>query len=121
MRMHLRRLAHVNFSIDDVAAAQAFYAGVLGLEPAPRPTDAGRPGGWFRLGPVEIHLSVDEHNDAARSKRHVAFEVEDLAGWRAHLAAAGVAIDEGRPMPGVRRLFVRDPSGNRLELFEPIA
>jgi catechol 2,3-dioxygenase-like lactoylglutathione lyase family enzyme len=113
----LSRVAHVNLSIDDVEAARRFYGKLLGLEAAPRPDDAGRPGCWFRLGPVELHLSIEAGADNARSKRHVAFEVADLDGLRAHLAAAGVPVEEGRPMPGVRRFFARDPAGNRLEFY----
>ena len=117
--MKLRRVAHVNLSVDDVDLARAFYGDVLGLEPAPRPADAGRAGCWFRLGDVELHLSEEQGADNAASKRHVAFEVADLDGARAHLEAAGVAIDDGRQLPGARRFFVRDPAGNRLEIFEP--
>ena len=119
--MKLRRVAHVNLSIDAIEPARAFYGGLLGLAAAPRPADAGRAGLWFRLGDVELHLSEETDADNARSKRHVAFEVEDLGALRAHLAAAGVAIDDGRPLAGVRRFFVRDPAGNRLELYEPCA
>jgi catechol 2,3-dioxygenase-like lactoylglutathione lyase family enzyme len=113
----LLRVAHVNLSIDDVAAAERFYGELLGLEPAPRPADAGRAGCWFRLGEVELHLSLESGADNARSRRHVAFEVADLDGLRARLTAAGAPIEEARPMAGVRRFFVRDPAGNRLELY----
>ena len=111
--MKLLRLAHVNLSVDDVEIARRFYGEVLGLEAIARPAGAGRSGCWFRLGAVEIHLS-EERADNAASKRHVAFEVEGLDGWRARFGA----VEEGRPIPGIRRFFVRDPAGNRLELYE---
>lgn len=113
----LRRVAHVNLSIDDVDAARAFYGELLGLHPAARPGDAGRPGCWFALGDVELHLSLETGADNASSKRHVAFEVDDLASARARLEAAAVTVEEGRVMTGIRRFFVRDPAGNRLELY----
>lgn len=112
------RVAHVNLSVDDVERARAFYGELLGLAAAPRPADAGRAGCWFRLGDVELHLSEEPDADNARSKRHVALEVDALDGWRARFTAARVAIEEGRPIPGMRRFFVRDPAGNRLELYE---
>ena len=116
--MRLTRLAHVNLSVDDVAAAEAFYSGFLGLERAPRPADAGRAGAWFRLGASELHLSLETGADNARSKRHVAFELDDLDSARAEAVTRGLSIEEGRPAPGIRRFFVRDPAGNRIELFE---
>lgn len=116
--MRLRRVAHVNLSVHHVERARAFYGEVLGLPAAPRPAGAGRDGCWFVLGEVELHISEERGADNAGSQRHVAFDVEDLDGWRAALAAAGVAIEEARPLPGVRRFFVRDPAGNRLELAE---
>lgn len=114
----LRRVGHVNLSVDDVERARAFYGEVLGLPDAPRPADAGRAGCWFRLGDVEIHISLESGADNAASKRHVAFEVEGLDGWRAALAAAGAPIEDGRQIAGMRRFFARDPAGNRLELYE---
>ena len=115
--MLLRRVAHVNLSVDDVDAARRFYGDLLGLTAAPRPADAGRAGAWFKLGDTELHLSLEIAADNARSKRHVAFEVTDLDGLRRRLADAGAPIEEARPMAGVRRFFARDPAGNRLEFY----
>ncbi len=114
------RVAHVNLSIDDVEAARRFYGDILGLAPTARPADAGRPGCWFRLGDVELHLSLEEGADNARSKRHVAFEVDDLEAMRDKLVLAGAKIEEARPIEGIRRFFTRDPAGNRLELYAQI-
>jgi catechol 2,3-dioxygenase-like lactoylglutathione lyase family enzyme len=115
--MLLRRVAHVNLSVDDVDVARRFYGELLGLEPAPRPADMSRAGCWFRLGEIELHLSLEGETDNARSKRHVAFEVNDLDGLRTRLVAAGVPLEEGKPLSGVRRFFGRDPAGNRLEFY----
>lgn len=109
------RIAHVNLSIDDVDAARAFYGELLGLAALARPADAGRSGCWYAVGDLEIHLSLEEGADNRSSKRHLAFEVDDLAALRARLSSAGVAIDDRSPMQGVDRFFVRDPAGNRLE------
>jgi catechol 2,3-dioxygenase-like lactoylglutathione lyase family enzyme len=111
------RIAHVNLSVDDVDAARAFYGELLGLAPLARPADAGRTGCWYAVGDLEIHISLEEGADNRSSKRHVAFEVGDLAALRARFAAARVAIDDGSPMQGIDRFFVRDPAGNRLEFY----
>jgi predicted GNAT superfamily acetyltransferase/catechol 2,3-dioxygenase-like lactoylglutathione lyase family enzyme len=111
--MKLLRLAHVNLSVDDVAAARRFYLDTLGLEPIARPPGAARDGCWFRLGDLELHLS-EEPVDNAGSQRHIAIEVDDIDAWRGRLGP----VEEGRPLPGIRRFFVRDPAGNRLELYQ---
>jgi catechol 2,3-dioxygenase-like lactoylglutathione lyase family enzyme len=117
--MRIRRVAHVNLSVDDVDAAARFYGQVMGLSPAPRPSDAGgRAGCWFRVGEFEVHIAAEPGAANAQSKRHVAFEVEDIGAARRRFEDAGYAIEEGRPVPGVRRFFVRDPAGNRLELYD---
>ena len=116
----IRRVAHVNLSVDDVERARAFYGDLLGLPPAPRPASAGRAGCWFHAGTgVEIHISEEHGTDNHTSKRHVALVVDDgdLDALRDHLARAGVPLEEdARPLPGVRRFFARDPAGNRIEL-----
>jgi catechol 2,3-dioxygenase-like lactoylglutathione lyase family enzyme len=120
--MRVLRVAHVNLSVEALEPVRDFYARVLGLEAAPRPADAGvRPGCWFRVGAFELHVSEEPGAANASSRRHVAFEVDDLEDARRRLEAAGCTLEEGRPLPGVARFFVRDPSGNRLELFATIA
>lgn len=53
---------------------------------------------------------------------HVCFAVAEaaLAGWRARLEAAGVAIEHEQAWPrGGRSLYLRDPAGNSVELASP--
>ncbi len=111
----LKKVTHVNLAVDDVEAARRFYGEVLGLEEIPRAEGRGRPGAWFRLGAMELHLSHEPDPQNRASKRHVAFEARDLAALRDHLEESGFRTEDGSPLPGVRRFFVRDPAGNRLE------
>lgn len=115
------RVTHINVTARDVEAARRFYQGVLGLEEIPRAEGARRAGAWYRIGELELHLSQEEHPDNASSTRHFAVEVQDLARLEAALARAGALVEPGRPLPGMKRLFTRDPAGNRIELQEPTA
>jgi catechol 2,3-dioxygenase-like lactoylglutathione lyase family enzyme len=102
--------------------ARAFYGGVLGLrEVAKPPPLAGRGGAWFRgVGAgdsLAVHLGVEpDFRPAPRS--HVAFVVDDLTSLRARLQAAGVPIDDDDSGLPVRRFYVHDPFGNRIELVD---
>ena len=113
---------------DDLAAAERFYASVLGLPVIGR--DAGRHV-FFRVGPAGVLLvfnadatlqggALPAHG--ARGPGHFALGIraESLDDWRAHLAASGVSIElEVRWPPGGRSLYFRDPAGNAVELVTP--
>ncbi|BBK29807.1 putative enzyme related to lactoylglutathione lyase [Stella humosa] len=115
---------HVQVTVpaDRMAAALHFYGHTLGLAEIPQPArDRPEPGAWYRVGAAELHLRPDTTaaGDAAASRRHVAFAVADLDRLESALAAAGSEfLPDARPVPGQRRLFVRDPGGNRVELME---
>ncbi|HLY10998.1 MAG TPA: VOC family protein [Planctomycetota bacterium] len=108
--MRCLRLTHVNLRVGNLPDAVRFYTEVLGLEPIPR-NDRGGKGAWFRLGPTEVHLAEDP-SPQPRSKRHFAVEVADLAEARRHADQKGAEIDQ----EDVGRFWMRDPSGNRIEI-----
>ena len=93
--------------------ARAFYAGRLGLTEIDKPEALRARGGcWFRGGGVELHLGVQADFTPA-TKAHPGFRVDDFEAAHAEF---GGEIDT--KVEGVRRLFVDDPFGNRLELAE---
>lgn len=112
----------VTVPVERMEAALAFYGGVLGLRALPQPArENPEPGAWYAVGAAELHLRAEpvDGETLRASRRHVALLVDDIAAAEAALAAAGVALlPDRRPVPGQRRLFVRDPGGNRLELVE---
>ena len=56
----------------------------------------------------------------AQGLRHLAFQVEDVAGWKARLEAAGIAVEPIRvdEYTDRRFTFFADPDGLPLELYE---
>ena len=113
--------------VDDLDAAERFYGEVLGLE-----LDSRKAGlfVFFKCGPGMLLLfeptaagsgrSVPAHG--ARGAGHACFAVPEaaLAGWRGHLSAAGVAIEQEVSWPrGGHSFYFRDPAGNSLELATP--
>jgi catechol 2,3-dioxygenase-like lactoylglutathione lyase family enzyme len=119
--MKLQAVNHVQISIPKGTEdeARAFYCGVLGLNEIPKPEAlAGRGGFWLELGAQQIHFGAEDNVDRAKTKAHVAYEVDDLEGWRAKLAQAGCEVTDGIPIPGCERFEFRDPFGNRVEFLE---
>ena len=118
--MALTSIAHVQLAITQggEGVARAFYEGLLGLEEVPKPASlTGRGGVWFRCGPQELHMGVED--EVAPSRRHPALLTDDLDGLRKRLEAAGVPTQDDRQIPGYRRFYALDPFGNRLEFLEP--
>jgi catechol 2,3-dioxygenase-like lactoylglutathione lyase family enzyme len=118
--MQILGLDHVQLAMPRGAEdeARAFYGGILGLEEMAKPAQlAPRGGCWFTGRGVQIHLGLEEPFAPAR-KAHPAFLVADLASARAELETAGAAVTPDETVPGVRRCYVTDPFGNRIELIQ---
>lgn len=126
-------MATVRYIVDDVEASLAFYHDHLGfrevMHPAPEfamlarddlrlvlvsPVGAGHPGAGSRPMPDGTRQEPGGWN-------RFAVEVEDLEAAVDQLQAAGVAFRSGIITGiGGRQALAQDPSGNLIELFQPI-
>lgn len=114
-----RGLHHVNILVDDLDLAVKFYRDDLGLELDETP-DQDFPTQFFKLaGGGQIHLN--EYADERPFRAHFALAVDDFSQIFRRMKNLG-AIDT-KPWGKVRRLptgtmqmFVRDPSGNLIEI-----
>ena len=128
-QMPSRPLFHLAIPIDDLAAARAFYGGLLGC-PEGRSSDTWVDFDFFGHQ-VVAHLAPDEAGHRATSAvdgkrvpvRHFGV-ILDMAAWEAlaaKLRAAGVEFViepyvRFRGEPGEQAtMFLLDPSGNALE------
>jgi catechol 2,3-dioxygenase-like lactoylglutathione lyase family enzyme len=99
--------------------AEAFYRDILGFRVVPKPPAlAARGGRWFEQGGVRIHLGAEEGFQPAR-QAHPALVVAPFDALLARLAAGGVELRFATDGPGVRRGYIDDCFGNRLELIDP--
>ena len=110
--MRCLRLTHVNLRVEKLDEAVQFYTQVMGLEQIERGDRGGR-GAWLQVGGQQVHLAEDSAPQP-RSKRHFAVEVADLAEARRTVQEHGVALEQEEP----HRFFMRDPSGNRIEVAQ---
>jgi catechol 2,3-dioxygenase-like lactoylglutathione lyase family enzyme len=100
-------------------AARRFYGELLGLSELSKPAAlAARGGVWFAIGsgPQQVHIGVQAAHAPAR-KAHPAFAASDLDALAARLEAAGHRVRWDDTLGGVRRFYVDDPWGNRIEIL----
>lgn len=120
---------HAGITVRNLERSRRFYSDLLGLEEIPRP-DLGFPGAWYAVGACQLHLMVPPEDGPAGEPpgpfagrvRHLALAVRDWEEFVRRLAAEGVPLRESAPVPGgARRVFVKDPDENVLELVEEAA
>lgn len=121
MSINIKRLDHIQVCIPpgEEDNARDFYTEILGLNEIEKP-DSLKPNGglWYEAGDIELHIGVEETD--CKSKRHPAFEVENLKQAREYLFHKGVEIKTETEIPGVERFSFFDPFGNRIEFLEKV-
>lgn len=122
--MKIKSLGHVVLRVTDVARAEAFYHGVLGLPVAARMGEDGPKMTFFTLGNhhdfAVMEVSGGARAESAPGLDHVAFNIggslDELREAKAKLDAAGimsVPIDHEVS----KSLYLKDPDGNGVELY----
>jgi catechol 2,3-dioxygenase-like lactoylglutathione lyase family enzyme len=114
-------LDHVQIAAPRGCEAQArwFYGSVIGLPELDKPASLrARGGAWFALADAQLHIGVEEQFAPAR-KAHPALRRTDadLEAVAERLVRAGTLPRWDEEIPGIRRFFVDDPWGNRLEFL----
>ncbi|MDP4219567.1 MAG: VOC family protein [Bacteroidota bacterium] len=120
MRMHILSLDHVQLAMPSGGESEArrFYCDILGFEEIPKPEPLRSRGGcWFRSAQAELHLGIEEDFRPAK-KAHPAFRTGDIDVLEKHLTAKGFVITPDTALPKVRRFYISDPFGNRIEILE---
>lgn len=113
---------HVQLAAPEGCEAEArnFFAALLGWEEIPKPENLRKRGGvWFQCGAHQVHIGVQKDFVPA-TKAHPAFHVKNIDALRAYLTdkSANVIDDDVRADEGVKRFYLNDPFGNRLEFME---
>lgn len=114
--MNVKRIV-ANIATADVAAANAFYQDVFGL-------DLIMDHGWIRTygspAKMSVQLSFASQGGSDTPVPDLSIEVDDLEQALQRVAAAGLAIEYG-PVDepwGVRRFYLRDPFGKLINVLQ---
>mgnify|MGYP000966967381 CR=1 FL=1 len=122
--MDIDRIDHFVLTVKDVEATCDFYSRVLGMEPVT--FAGGRRGLAFGRQKINLHRAGHEYEPKARTALPGTGDFclitrVPLDAVIAHLAACGVAIEQG-PVPKtgatgpIRSVYFRDPDGNLVEV-----
>jgi lactoylglutathione lyase len=130
--MKVRGIDHVSINVRDMEASAKFYAGVLGFRKLQTmPMDGGFSITYFEIpggGRMELFDYGGASSEVPREEsevglRHLAFNVDDVAGAERLLRARDVPIllpTTDIPSLGARVLLFLDPNGVTLEFCQPI-
>ena len=125
--MALRRLDHLLVLTDDIDATRDFYRDVLGLEVGDRPP-LEFPGYWlYAEGVPCVHVAERDAYTAHAEQvgipappgavDHVAFDASDFDEAVARIERSGTeAVRHDVPAARLRRVFVEDPNGVKIEI-----
>ena len=121
--MHTHGVHHVSINVHDVEEALHFYVDVLGFRPRDDRPEFPFAGAWLDVGDgdQQLHLLEVRGVEAPRGQ-HFAIAVDDLDHAIEDLTAKGAQISEPSTIAGIcRQAFLADPTGNLIELNQPIA
>lgn len=109
-----------NVAADSIAAADAFYRGVLGMK-------VGMDLGWIVTFTADAsttpQVSVATEGGGGTAVPDMSIEVDDLDEVHERATQAGFAVEYGPVTEpwGVRRFYVRDPFGRLLNVLAHVA
>jgi catechol 2,3-dioxygenase-like lactoylglutathione lyase family enzyme len=99
--------------------ARSFFGDLLGMEEIDKPEPLRSRGGcWFKVGSRQLHVGVEDRFSPA-TKAHPAFATRDIGSLSMRLEHARVQVKWDDAVAGLRRFYVEDPWGNRIEFTEP--
>ena len=121
--MTILGLHHAQITIPRSAEAQAkqFYCDLLGLPEIEKPESLqGRGGFWLQVGSQQVHVGVEDDVERAKTKAHLAYQVDAIEVWQKRLQEKGIEIGDSVPFAGFERFEIRDPFGNRVEFIQAV-
>src|SRR4051794_11517998 len=123
-RPKITGISHAAFYVSDMKKAREFYEGFLGFQSPfsiPRKNPAEQLV-WIKINDrqtVELFPGSEVAPDAERLY-HIAVETNDAEAMRVYLKSKGVDVPEkvGVGKIGNKNYFIKDPSGNIVEIVE---
>lgn len=120
-RPRITGISHAAFYVSDMRKARAFYERFLGFaSPFSIPMPPGGELVWIKINDRQTVELFPETEPGAERLYHIALQVDDAEAMRLYLRARGIAVPAATPTGriGNRNFFVKDPSGNTVEIVQ---
>lgn len=120
--MRANGFTHVSVNAHDLEESAQFYKTLFGMEEIPAP-DFPFPVRWLRVGDLQLHLFQSEA--PAPAAHHFGLDVDDFEAVYEKARDLGAFEESGYfstvyELPdGAVQLYLRDPSGNMVEVNWP--
>jgi catechol 2,3-dioxygenase-like lactoylglutathione lyase family enzyme len=110
-RPRILGISHIALRVSDMAAAKAFYGGILGL--------SERPGPAFAIGARQyVLIEPGLHPQDIERLTHLAFQTTDVAAMAKYLTGRGLKIDQPADRCEETAIHVIDPDGHVIEFVQ---
>lgn len=124
--MHVTKLLHTRYRLNDLEKSVAFYKDVLGLEETRRHKSPRGSELVFLKAPqseelIELcHFPSSGPVEVQEDLTHLAFEVDSLEAFGEHLKSLGIAWSDGPTMKpdGTGFAFIDAPEGYEIEIMQ---
>jgi catechol 2,3-dioxygenase-like lactoylglutathione lyase family enzyme len=110
-RPRILGISHLALRVSDMAAAKAFYGGILGL--------SERPGPAYAIGARQyVLIEPGLHPQENERLTHLAFQTSDVAAMGKYLTSRGLKIDQPADRCEETAIHVSDPDGHVIEFVQ---
>ena len=119
MKINFKKINHIQICIPkgEEERGREFYCEILGLNEIKKPDSLRKNGGfWLEIADIELHIGTE--HIGTKTKRHPAFEIDNLKKVKEYLIKKGVQVKEDAKIKGVDRFSIFDFWDNRIELLE---
>jgi lactoylglutathione lyase len=110
-RPRIMGISHLALRVSDLAAAKAFYGGILGL--------SERPGPAYAIGTRQyVLIEPGLHPQDIERLTHLAFQTSDVAAMAKYLTGRGLKVDQPADRCEETAIHVTDPDGHVIEFVQ---
>ncbi|WP_394933337.1 VOC family protein [uncultured Ilumatobacter sp.] len=118
--MQFAGVHHVSLNVTDAAECTRFYVDIVGMTLREDRPDFPFEGAWLQAGEQQVHL-LEVAGFVPPKGQHFALRVADLDAAKADLESKGVKASDPSQVGDIcRQAFFHDPTGNLIEINQPL-